>query len=591
VEGPKKIQDVHREARMEAVMTADRNRDGPRGGRGGGGGRGDRRGAPDGGYGPRGGGGGGGYGQPPPQRPPPPVRLDDRLDNPIRPMRSSMAQDVLGPDGGLRPGGGGGGSGPPSRGMPDPPSPSGVSLRPQAGPGRGLSMGMRSDPGRGGGMPSGPRGGPPGMMGAGGGPYRSREPSPAGSGSGRSPDSGSEGASRKGTAAETGADRAAEREEGEVMDEDTVAAKAKLLADEFYRNKDMKEALLCMSELHESRVDMAMVLEKLLLDGMESKGRDWQKVIQLVVDLSAEEKAHLGRDAIDAGVRKILDQLADLSMDVPKAPEQLGQLAGRLSLADLIPLKALVEHLLKAGDGEEEEGEDPSLMAASLCLPIAAAALSTIKEAKGSGEAASQWSSVGVDLKALLPSFDRDDPAVLANEVQRLGLAFLQPLEPAKAKLEEIVAAGKGSQELIAFVEDSVDKEVAQLPEFALMATGVVLRMVLPDAKSLPPLDGDGDGGPLLEQLKPYLPFLKRFNSKALQLACIHAVQEIFHDYGHPKGLMRRLLNDLYYGDVLEEPAIMMWRDEREDSPAKQRAIIDASAWLNWLEQQEETDN
>uniref|UniRef100_A0A061QJK4 Uncharacterized protein n=1 Tax=Tetraselmis sp. GSL018 TaxID=582737 RepID=A0A061QJK4_9CHLO len=114
VEGPKKIQDVHREARMEVAMQADRGRmarppsDQGRGMQRGGGGFDS--------YGPR------GAPPPPPQRPP--LRMEERVDGPIRAMDASVSQDMLSGGPALRPGGAA-----PSFNR----SGSDVSLRPQAG--------------------------------------------------------------------------------------------------------------------------------------------------------------------------------------------------------------------------------------------------------------------------------------------------------------------------------------------------------------------------------------------------------------------------------------------------------------------------
>jgi hypothetical protein len=76
---------------------------------------------------------------------------------------------------------------------------------------------------------------------------------------------------------------------------------------------------------------------------------------------------------------QIFNVLGDLSIDVPKAPSNVAQLSGKLVLGGFIPLPAVVDHLLDAGDGEEEEGEDPTLLASGHVLPTVSTVLSAIK--------------------------------------------------------------------------------------------------------------------------------------------------------------------------------------------------------------------
>ncbi len=49
--------------------------------------------------------------------------------------------------------------------------------------------------------------------------------------------------------------------DGPIMDDGAVRVKAKALAVEYSTAKDIKEALICLSELKDGRANMALVVE------------------------------------------------------------------------------------------------------------------------------------------------------------------------------------------------------------------------------------------------------------------------------------------------------------------------------------------
>jgi len=367
-----------------------------------------------------------------------------------------------------------------------------------------------------------------------------------------------------------------------AMPEDKVRTKAKALAEEYYTARDMKEALQCMADLKEGSADFALVVEVWVDDALQTKGRDWGDLVKLVLEMAGNDKSHLTQPSIEAGLRRVLNVLTDLSIDVPKAPKQVADLAAQLIIGGHLTMPAFVGHLLKAGDGEEGEGEDPALLDGGLPLPIVSDVLNAIKAAKGASAAAEAWTAAGVEVEKLLPSFEREDAKAVA--AAKAKLSFLQPLQPLQARLEEDMKARKPGDEVLAWMEAEVDADVAGSSEFAAMLSEGVIKGLIPDAGALPSMDD-----PIPGLKDEYAKLLIRFASKSAtaQLACIHAAQKVFHEYGHPKGLMKRLLEDLYYADVLEETAFAKWQDERDDSQAKQKAIIDTSTWLNYLASQE----
>ena len=82
--------------------------------------------------------------------------------------------------------------------------------------------------------------------------------------------------------------------------------------------------------------------------------------------------------------------------------------------------------------------------------------------------------------------------------------------------------------------------------------------------------------------------FARAAEQMGAEFECVLALQLVHHRLGAPKGLMSRLLQDFYEADVLTEEAYTKWRDDNKDeTPGKLKAISDATAWLNWLAEQE----
>jgi translation initiation factor 4G len=391
VEGPKTIDEIHRDARDEAIRRAADDRRGP-GGPGGGrpGGR-DSRGPPE-----------------PARRP----RYEERVDAPIRAMHRNASQELMGPAS-LRPGG-------PSAGFAR--AVAGAGLAPRA-----ATFG-RSGP------PAGRSGDEPGR------------PTPrADEGEAATPVAAAAEAGEPAAPAPAAAAAAVEEGEpappasGEPLDADAVRAKARTLVREFQELHDPAEVDATCGELAAGGADGAAVLDALFEAAYDVKGLDRGAFQTLVLAVATRPAFAPGAAP---GFRRVLDALDEAAVDAPFAPALVGGTAGALAAFGGLDLAAFGADVLAAGAVPPPEGEDADLVAGGTAAKVMAAALRgmaaepwEVEEGAEEGSAppvgggagppaaAAAWAASGLDLKAFLPSADRDNAAELDKVVAEFDIA------------------------------------------------------------------------------------------------------------------------------------------------------------------------
>ena len=379
-EGPKKIEDVHREAQMEAQRKAAGNmRGGMRGGpsRGFDSGPGDFRRGNSGGFmgNPNNGPIGGGF-----RRDEPPNR---------RPLSQGAAGagGVLGPRGGMMSGQGargGAGGGPPG-----PPG-----LRPMGNaPG-----GMRGPPG------------PPGPPGRPGPPGPPRPPGPPGRGilpnaPGRGPPPSQE------------APKAPPKPEAPAgHSEEHIEKKTKALIAEYYglREAGLKEAILCVAEL-KAPAQHGLVIAKMAEATYSQKG-DLKGYFALMGDLilqllkEGEGEGADGKKAppvftpahVCAGANAIIEGLDEAAMDLPRAPEFIGGLLARFVLEGVLALGDVGKAVADANEGD--------LVKFGPGLALVCHLLRWVADTEGAGEAKAKelLAQSGLKLETLLGEDDAE---------------------------------------------------------------------------------------------------------------------------------------------------------------------------------------
>lgn len=212
-----------------------------------------------------------------------------------------------------------------------------------------------------------------------------------------------------------------ESSEGNELSAETIAGKVKGLLAEVYNSRDIKEAVLCVNELVEGKADMGNVFESLLLNSLEGKDTSWE-TLQELLKACGDEKIIAQAD-FEQGARQLLDRLDDLTVDVPKAPAQVGDVLGSLLANGMVDIKVIAQHILEADAEPVPEGEDSMMVDSGVALKALGATLRGLKTAKGTEETAAAWKATGLDIKSYIATANREDAAVVEEFMNDYELA------------------------------------------------------------------------------------------------------------------------------------------------------------------------
>ena len=200
-----------------------------------------------------------------------------------------------------------------------------------------------------------------------------------------------------------------------------IASKVKGLLAELYNSLDIKEAVLCVKELTDGKAEMANVFETLLTTSLEGKDTSWE-TLQELLKTCGEEKLFAQAD-FEQGARQLLDKLDDLTVDVPKAPVQVGDVLSALVANEMADLKVIAQHILEADVDPVPEGEDSMMVGSGVALKVLGVTLRGLKTATGTEETAEAWKATGLDYKSYIAEADREKADVVEKFVTGYELA------------------------------------------------------------------------------------------------------------------------------------------------------------------------
>nr|KYP59217.1 Eukaryotic translation initiation factor 4G [Cajanus cajan] len=145
---------------------------------------------------------------------------------------------------------------------------------------------------------------------------------------------------------------------------------------EYYSARDLNEVVECIKDLNSPSFHPSMV-SLWVTDSFERKDTERDLLSQLLVNLVKSENGPLGQVQLIKGFESVLSTLEDAVNDAPKAPEFLGRVFA----------KAITEHVVslnEIGRLIHEGGEEPgSLLEVGLAADVLGSTLEVIKMEKG----------------------------------------------------------------------------------------------------------------------------------------------------------------------------------------------------------------
>ncbi|KAK4752331.1 hypothetical protein SAY87_021129 [Trapa incisa] len=145
---------------------------------------------------------------------------------------------------------------------------------------------------------------------------------------------------------------------------------------EYYSAKDVKEVALCIKDLNSPSFYPNMV-SLWVLDSFERKEMERDFLTDLLINLSKPQSGTLSQRQLIEGFESVLTNLEDAVNDAPKAPAFLGRIFGKVAAEDVVPLTELGRILYEGG---EEQGQ---LLEAGLAADVLGYTLEVILSDKG----------------------------------------------------------------------------------------------------------------------------------------------------------------------------------------------------------------
>ncbi|XP_076892578.1 eukaryotic translation initiation factor 4G-like [Bidens hawaiensis] len=160
------------------------------------------------------------------------------------------------------------------------------------------------------------------------------------------------------------------------LSEDRLHDKSIQTIKEFYSARDEKEVVLCMKDLNAPRFYPSMI-SIWVTDSFERKDTDRDLLAKLLINLTKSHEGILSQDSLIRGLESVLSTLEDAVNDAPKAAEFLGRMLARILLENVIPYKEVWRIIYEGGD---ERGR---LVKIGLAAEVVGVILETIKSEKG----------------------------------------------------------------------------------------------------------------------------------------------------------------------------------------------------------------
>ncbi|EXB38358.1 Eukaryotic translation initiation factor 4G [Morus notabilis] len=181
-----------------------------------------------------------------------------------------------------------------------------------------------------------------------------------------------------------------------VWPEERLREKSKTTIKEFYSARDEKEVAFCIRDLNSPSFHPTMV-SIWVTDSFEGKDVERDLLGKLLVNLTKSRDSTLSQKDLLKGFESVLKTFEDTVTDAPKAPEYLGCIFAKVITEDVVSLGE-IERLIREG------GEEPgSLLSGGLAADVLGNILEVIKSEKGENVLTEIIKSSNLRLETFLP--------------------------------------------------------------------------------------------------------------------------------------------------------------------------------------------
>ncbi|KAK1425090.1 hypothetical protein QVD17_20434 [Tagetes erecta] len=161
-----------------------------------------------------------------------------------------------------------------------------------------------------------------------------------------------------------------------ILSEDRLHDMSIKAIKEFYSARDEKEVALRIKDLNAPGFYPTMI-SIWVTDSFERKDMDRDALAKLLINLTKSQEQIITQDSLVRGFESVLSTLEEAVTDAPKATEFLGRMFARILLENVIPYKEVWRLIY---DGGEEQGQ---LVESGLAAEVVGVILEIIKSEKG----------------------------------------------------------------------------------------------------------------------------------------------------------------------------------------------------------------
>lgn len=371
------------------------------------------------------------------------------------------------------------------------------------------------------------------------------------------------------------------KERQKPMTDEELEKRMVAIIDEYLNIKDLKEAILCVSELKSLRNSHVAVSTGIshVLD-MTDQSR--KMTGNLFYTLIAEKV--LPHTVYVMGLKSVMKHADDLEIDIPKIWIYLAELISPVLEEKGLPWNYLTE-VVKT---EVEEPSEEPLEESRMGCNFIAALLTKLVGTMGEEKVIEFWSAANLKLS----DFTEIDAAKFVAEHEKLKFLFdaetssaESKLNSLQAKLHSLLQDPNCKNEAIL---DLIDSEISE----EQTKTGEFIRILMTEICSNA-IDGNAKvkSNTINNRCVVLVKFLD--HQLDLQLHALYALQALDLKMEHPPNVLRIMFEILYDEEVISENAYFSWEKSADsaEQEGKGVALKQVVAFLNWLHEPEEDDD
>uniref|UniRef100_A0A674D8L4 Eukaryotic translation initiation factor 4 gamma, 1a n=1 Tax=Salmo trutta TaxID=8032 RepID=A0A674D8L4_SALTR len=360
-----------------------------------------------------------------------------------------------------------------------------------------------------------------------------------------------------------------------AMTEEELEKKSSAIIEEYLHLNDMKEALQCVVELNSAPLLFVFVrngLENTLERSAIARERMGLLLHQLI------KAGIMPTTEYYKGLQEILEMAEDMAIDIPHIWQYLSELINPMLHEGGIPMGQLFREISKPLIPLRKAGVLLVHILNLLCKGM------THKKVGG------MWTEAGLNWRDFLPEDEDVNKFVTEQKMEFTlgeksdGTNQKKPMsgEELSKQLDRLIQDKANNQRIRDWVEANLDEQQTSANQFVrTLMTSICQSAVICEN----PYKVD------VEQITQRAKLLQRYLSdEKKELQALYALQALMVHMEQPANLLRMFFDTLYDEDVIKEEAFYRWESSKD--PAEQTgkgvALKSVTAFFTWLRDAEE---